>query len=55
MMNELLADYPDSKVNACVEEVYQFWEQGQGKRLTQLVFCDLSTRKQMEVSVFTMM
>ena len=55
MMNELLADYPDSKVNACVEEVYQFWEQGQEKRLTQLVFCDLSTRKQMEVSVFTMM
>ena len=31
MMNELLADYPDSKVNACVEEVYQFWEQGQEK------------------------
>lgn len=45
MMNELLADYPDSKVNACVEEVYQFWEQGQEKRLTQLVFCDLSTPK----------
>ena len=33
MMNELLADYPDSKVNACVEEVYQFWEQGQEKNL----------------------
>ena len=31
MMNELLADYPDSKVNACVEEVYQFWEQGRKK------------------------
>lgn len=45
MMNELLADYPDSKVNACVEEVYQFWEKGQEKRLTQLVFCDLSTPK----------
>lgn len=45
MMNELLADYPDSKVNACVKEVYQFWEQGQEKRLTQLVFCDLSTSK----------
>ena len=29
MMNELLPDYPDSKVNACVEEVYKFWEQGQ--------------------------
>lgn len=31
--------------NACVEEVYNFWEQGQEKRLTQLVFCDLSTPK----------
>jgi len=40
MMNELLPDYPESKVNACVEEVYNFWEQGQEKRLTQLVFCD---------------
>lgn len=45
MMNELLPDYPESKVNACVEEVYNFWDQGQEKRLTQLVFCDLSTPK----------
>ena len=45
MMNELLPDYPESKVNACVEEVYNFWEQGQEKRLTQLVLCDLSTPK----------
>lgn len=45
MMNELLPDYPDSKVNACIEEVYQFWEQGREKRLTQLLFCDLSTPK----------
>lgn len=45
MINELLPDYPDSKVNACVEEVYRFWEEGQEKRLTQLVFCDLSTPK----------
>ncbi|MFR6268841.1 MAG: DUF6908 domain-containing protein [Mediterraneibacter faecis] len=45
MMNDLLPDYPESKVNACVEEVYNFWEQGQEKRLTQLVFCDLSTPK----------
>ena len=40
MMNELLPDYPESKVNACVEEVYNFWEHEQEKRLTQLVFCD---------------
>lgn len=45
MMNELLPDYPESKVNACVEEVYNFWEKGQEKRLTQLVFCDLSIPK----------
>ena len=45
MMNELLPDYPESKVNACVEEVYNFWEHEQEKRLTQLVFCDLSTPK----------
>lgn len=45
MMNDLLPDYPKSKVNACVEEVYQFWEQGREKRLTQLLFCDLSTPK----------
>lgn len=45
MMNELLPDYPDSKVNACVEEVFNFWKKGQEKRLTQLVFCDLSTPK----------
>ena len=45
MMNELLPDYLESKVNVCVEEVYNFWEQGQEKRLTQLVFCDLSTPK----------
>ncbi|MCB7328247.1 helicase [Mediterraneibacter faecis] len=45
MMNDLFPDYPESKVNACVEEVYNFWEQGQEKRLTQLVFCDLSTPK----------
>ena len=43
--NEMLPDEPESKVNACVEEVWRFWESGKEKKLTQLVFCDLSTPK----------
>ena len=45
LMNEMLPDEAESKVNACVEEVYCYWEQGKEKRLTQLVFSDLSTPK----------
>lgn len=45
LMNEMLPDEAESKVNACVEEVYRYWEQGKEKRLTQLVFSDLSTPK----------
>ena len=45
LTNEMLPDEPESKVNACVEEVYRFWESGKEKKLTQLVFCDLSTPK----------
>ena len=41
----MLPDEAESKVNACVEEVYCYWEQGKEKRLTQLVFSDLSTPK----------
>ena len=43
--NPLLPDDPGSKVNACVEEIYRHWEDGKEKKLTQLVFCDLSTPK----------
>lgn len=43
--NEMLPDEAESKVNACVEEVYRFWEEGKEKKLTQLLFCDLSTPK----------
>ena len=45
LSNPLLPDDPGSKVNACVEEIYRHWEDGKEKKLTQLVFCDLSTPK----------
>ncbi len=43
LANEMLPDEAESKVNACVEEVYRFWKEGSAEKLTQLVFCDLST------------
>lgn len=44
-MNPLLPDDPDSKLNACVRNVLRIWEEGKADRLTQLLFCDLSTPK----------
>jgi N12 class adenine-specific DNA methylase/adenine-specific DNA methylase len=43
LISELLPDDADSKVSACVDNIYRLWEQNRDKRLTQLVFCDLST------------
>ncbi|MCL2342644.1 MAG: helicase [Firmicutes bacterium] len=43
IINPLLPDYPDSKVNACAENVFRIWEETKENRLTQLVFSDLST------------
>ncbi len=43
LISELLPDDPDGKVSACVGNIYRLWEQNRDKRLTQLVFCDLST------------
>lgn len=43
LISELLPDDTDSKVSACVDNIYHLWEQNGDKRLTQLVFCDLST------------
>lgn len=43
LVNGLLPDNEGGKVNACVENVYAIWEKHQDKKLTQLVFCDLST------------
>ena len=45
LMNPLLPDDPDSKLNACVNNVLKIWQDGQADKLTQLVFCDLSTPK----------
>lgn len=43
LINELLPDDPDSKVSTCASNVYHIWEQNKDKKLTQLVFSDLST------------
>lgn len=45
LMNPLLPDDPTSKLNACVQNVLRIWEEGQADKLTQLLFCDLSTPK----------
>ena len=45
LMNPLLPDDPGSKLNACVQNVLRIWEEGQADKLTQLLFCDLSTPK----------
>ena len=45
LANPMLPDHEDSKVNACVENIFRFWQENNDKRLTQLVFCDLSTPK----------
>ena len=43
LMNPLLPDDPGSKVNACVRNIVRIWHEGAAEKLTQLVFCDLST------------
>ena len=45
LTNPMLPDNPDSKVNDCIENVFRIWDENQEKKLTQLVFCDLSTPK----------
>lgn len=45
LMNPLLPDDPGSKLNTCVSNVLRIWEKGKAQRLTQLVFCDMSTPK----------
>jgi N12 class adenine-specific DNA methylase len=45
LMSPMLPDHEDSKVNACVENVFRLWQENSDKKLTQLVFCDLSIPK----------
>ena len=45
LMNPMLPDDPASKLNVCVQNVLKIWEEGKDQKLTQLLFCDLSTPK----------
>ena len=45
LMNPILPDDPNSKLNTCVRNVLQIWADGKEQKLTQLLFCDLSTPK----------
>ena len=45
LINDLLPDEPESKINLCVENAYQVWEESTPDKSTQLIFCDLSTPK----------
>ena len=45
LMNPMLPDDPNSKLNVCVQNVLKIWKEGKDQKLTQLLFCDLSTPK----------
>ena len=45
LMNPMLPDDSNSKLNVCVQNVLKIWEEGKDQKLTQLLFCDLSTPK----------
>ena len=45
LMNPMLPDDPNSKLNVCVQNVLKIWEEGKEQKMTQLLFCDLSTPK----------
>ena len=53
IINLDLPDDPMSKVNLCVDNIFQIWEDGKADRLTQLVFSDLSTPKEGTFSIYT--
>ena len=46
IINPMLPDEPGSKVNQCVENILRIWREGSADKLTQLVFCDISTPKE---------
>ena len=45
IINDMLPDYENGKVNVCANNIYKIWEKTKDKKSTQLVFCDLSTPK----------
>lgn len=52
LMNPDLSDHPNSKINAAAESIYKQWLDGTDQKLTQLVFCDLSTPKDGQFNVY---
>ncbi|MCM1062262.1 MAG: SNF2-related protein, partial [Eubacterium sp.] len=50
VINPDLPDDPQSKVNMCVDNIFKIWEDGKADKLTQLVFCDISTPKNIQTS-----
>ena len=48
LINPLLPDSESSKVNSCCENIYRIWDENSEKKSTQLVFCDLSTPKDLK-------
>ena len=51
LVSEMLSDYESSKLNVASENIYKIWEENKEEKLTQLVFCDLSTPKQFEEKI----
>lgn len=49
LLNNMLPDYEDSKVNTCANNIYKIWEETKDTKATQLVFCDLSTPKSLGI------
>ncbi|MBE5956697.1 MAG: helicase SNF2 [Lachnospiraceae bacterium] len=45
LINPMLPENPNSKANACVDKTFEIWEETADKKLTQVIFCDLSTPK----------
>ncbi len=45
LINDMLPDFENSKVNSCAENIYRIWKETAEKKSTQLVFCDLSNPK----------
>lgn len=55
LINDMLPDEEDSKVNRCVKNVFDIWKETSERKSTQLVFCDLSTPKMMVLLMYMMM
>ena len=54
LINPMLPDFKDSKVNVCINNVFEIWENTADKKSTQLLFCDLSTPKKDGTFLFIM-